>query len=170
MLTIHKRVREWLEALFHAGIVVGILFFLCWPFRVDGNSMETNFHSMDRVVVSRVLLYMNQIDREDIVVCKIKDADSSICLFKRVIGLPGDRVQIAGGKVWINRNELKEPYLGNTSTIGNIDVLLEEDEYFILGDNREISYDSRQIGPVKRKELVGKVLLRWYPIKSFQLY
>jgi signal peptidase I len=89
---------------------------------------------------------------------------------KRIIGLPGETVEISDGKIFISNGEkkiLQEPYLNSSFTAGDIQITLSKDEFFVLGDNRQFSLDSRRFGPIKKKEIVGRVLLRLWPIYSF---
>ncbi len=169
-MKINKSFRDWLESLIYAGIIVFVLYFLFWPFKVEGNSMENNFYSGDRIIVSRITTLFYNFSYGDIVVCNVDINGKDEFIVKRIIGKPGDHVQIVDEKVFLNDSVLIEPYLDNNITTGDIDIILESDEYFVLGDNRELSLDSRQLGTIKHNFLVGKVILKWYPLNSIEIY
>ncbi len=161
--------KEWLEALVEALIILCVLFFVCWPVKIDGASMEETFHTNDRVVISKALVIGNKINRGDIVVCKIEADDKRHKIIKRLIGLPGDHVKIEDGKVIVNDKVLEEPYeVGYTD--GSVDLLLKANEVFVLGDNRGVSYDSRKIGPIAHNKILGKVLFRFFPFNKISSY
>lgn len=123
-------------------------------FRVQGNSMLPNIHEGNIKIINHL---PKSFDRGDIVVAK--DYKDKILIIKRVVGLPGENVDVIKDKVYINGKELDEPYLGNKykkedDCIGN--VRLENDEYFLMGDNRAGSVDSRDLGPFKRDDIIGR--------------
>lgn len=122
---------------------------------VVGKSMLPTYSTGDNVLVCKIL----NPDRGDVVVVKESDGKDII---KRIIGMPGDVLQIVDGDVYINGKEYKEDYLYNNnwykSGIAKNAIVLGKDEYFVLGDNREVSKDSRDIGPVKKNMIIGVVL------------
>lgn len=130
--------------------------------------MENSFLDGDRIAVSRILI--SKVERGDFIVCKLEGPEKEQNIIKRIIGMPGDTVQIKDGEVSINKVILEEDYIGSTLTDGNIDLQLGTDEFFVMGDNRESSYDSRLAGPIKAKKLIGKVVARWYPINRMKLF
>jgi len=151
-------------------IVLPIRYFLFQPFIVKGESMIPNFQSGDYLIVDEISYRFANPQRGDVVVFKYPK-DTTQKFIKRVIGLPGETVEIKEGKVTIykdgNQQILDEKYLPNPSgTIGTLTIPLGVDEYFVLGDNREFSYDSRAWGPVPVKNIIGKVFLRVLPIAS----
>lgn len=166
----NKRLKEWIESITEAIILAIILFFLFWPTLITGSSMENTFFTGDRVMISRVLVYLNKIDYSDIIVCKINEKGTQSTIIKRLIGLPNDHIIMDNGILYVNGTKVDEPYLKDGYSSGNIDIVLGSDEYFVLGDNRKVSLDSRTIGPISSKEIVGKVLLRWYPLKNIKMY
>ena len=165
-----KDARDWLEAFICAPIVLAALFFFCWPFQVQGVSMMDTLRSNDRIVVSRFTVLTGSLSRGDMVVCTITDGDNTARVVKRLVGLPSDHVVITNGRLYINGNLLDEPYLNYTVTYGNTNLILDDDEYFVLGDNRMLSFDSRLAGPVQRGDIIGRVFARWYPFWDFELY
>jgi signal peptidase I len=126
----NKKIREAADTLLCVFVTLLILYFVCRPFTIDGYSMEPALHDGDRVVVSKVLALVGDIKRSDIVVCRVALITASGAnggletLVKRVVGLPGERVTITGGAVYLNGDVLTEPYLGNNSTDGEIDIVL----------------------------------------------
>lgn len=158
-----KNIMEWLQSLIEALIIAGILFVFFWPLKIEGTSMENTFFTGDRVIMSRALVYAGKFERGDLLVCKIKKDGEDKNIIKRLIGLPGDHIEIKDGYVYLNGTPLQEDYLKEEETIGDEDIILAEDEYYVLGDNRAVSLDSREEGPLNRRQLIGKVLLRWFP-------
>lgn len=163
------KIKEWLEALLQASVIALILYFLFWPILIDGSSMENTFKTGDRVMVSRIAAYMNFLDRGDIIVCRITYKHKEKIAIKRLIGLPGDHIVIKDGKVCINGSELTEPYL-KTETPGDKDIILAKDQYYIMGDNRAESLDSRITGPISYDDIEAKVLIKWYPFNEITSY
>lgn len=161
---------EWIEAFFEALALAAILFFLFWPILIDGASMQPTFYSGNRVIISRILAYSKQVKSGDIVVCKLQNNTSERTVIKRVIGIPNDSVVIKDGKVYLNGALLDEPYLKEDYTSGNINIILGKDEYYVLGDNRKVSFDSRRAGAVNIKNIDGKVILKWFPFDEMKLY
>ncbi len=157
-----KLTSEWLMPLLTAAAVACIMFFLCWPVKVDGISMEENFHTGDRLFISRFLAYSGDFARGDVVVCETDAIGDEKLILKRIIGLPHESVLISGGSVYINGDKLEEEYITST-TYGEMKVQLEAGEYFVMGDNRAVSVDSRMLGPFDKGEIIGKVLCRWFP-------
>ncbi len=161
------KLKEWCSALIEAIILAIILYFLFWPFLIEGSSMESTFKTGDRVLVSRVSAYLNLIDYNDIILCKINYKGNDEIIVKRVIGMPNDHIVIKDNRLYVNDSLVIEPYTKTpNSTKGNIDLVLKEDEYYVLGDNREHSSDSRIFGAIKKSDIVAEVILKWYPFSE----
>lgn len=148
-------------------IVIPIRYFLFQPFFVRGSSMEPSFHNFDYLIIDEISYRLREPTRGEVVVFKYPQ-DPSSRFIKRIIGLPGEEIKVEEGKVFVRENgefrALQEDYLPSSIiTSGNFHVLLKEDEYFVLGDNRAFSSDSRRWGPLERDEIVGRVLLRLFP-------
>lgn len=151
-------------------IVLPIRYFLFQPFIVKGESMVPSFQSGDYLIVDEVSYRFSNPNRGDVIVFKYPK-DEKQKFIKRIIGLPGETVEVKGGKVMIykdnNVQTLDEKYILNPAgTIGEIKITLGVDEFFVLGDNREYSYDSRAWGSVPRKDIIGKVFLRVLPVAA----
>lgn len=157
-------------------IAVTVLFDLAIPRSlVDGHSMEPTFHENDRLVVSRVHYLLGQPDRGDIIVFNSlvpSEAERGIMLIKRVIGLPGETVEIRDQQVRINGEPLNEPYIKEACRVqrcSDDSWTLEPDQYFVMGDNRNNSRDSRRFNAVPIQKIVGRVVFRYFPLNSIGL-
>lgn len=157
-------------------IVVFVLFlapkYLMEKILVDGTSMECSLYDEQQVLIEKVSRYFDGPKRFDIVVFTKNHNTYTKTYIKRVIGLPGETVQIIGDSIWINGKQLNETYGKDPidhSGIAGEPILLAEDEYFVLGDNRLVSVDSRdyKVGVVKKEELDGVVVLRVAPWSAF---
>ena len=153
-------------------IVLPVRYFLIQPFYVKGASMEPNFHDNEYLIIDEVNYRFNPPARGDIVVFKYP-YDPKQFFIKRVIGLPGETVILKDGGVYIKNDQnpdgwqLKEDYLGPnvTTMVYNDDqIILGDSEYYVLGDNRLASKDSRIFGPVDKKFLIGRVVFRGWPL------
>lgn len=164
----------WLRRIVHwvvnVVLVIAFAWFLVYGFctqvPVSGNSMQPVLNADDVVLVNRLAYDVGEPERFDIVVFEREDRKKNV---KRVIGLPGETVQIKGGFIFIDGELLSaREGLEQVSLAGRADtpIQLEEDEYFLLGDNRDSSEDSRfsNIGNVKREQIQGKVWFRIYPL------
>jgi signal peptidase I len=158
------------------AIIIPIRYFLIQPFYVKGASMEPNFHDNEYLIIDEISYRFNEPERGEIVVFRYPK-DPQQYFIKRVIGLPGERVSVRDGKVYIYNDEYRNGvavneslYLNTTITEGSKDVTLGDDEYFVLGDNRSASLDSRSFGAVPRRLIVGKVWLRGWPITSVTVF
>jgi len=155
------------------GLAIFIRFFVAAPYVVSGASMEPTFDNWHYLIIDRVSYRFEEPQRGDVIVFDLPQNESR-ALIKRVIGLPGDMVVIEGNAVIItsvqnpNGFTLKEPYLdpANLGGASTIRVTLGADEFFVLGDNRRVSADSRLWGILPRKDIVGRVFLRLYPLSE----
>jgi len=155
--------RELLETLVPA-VVIAILInlFLAQATRVYGQSMEPNLHTDQRLVVEKVSYRFHGPRRSDIVVLKLPDQSSEL-LIKRVIGLPGERVEIRDGQVFIDGAPLDEPYLDQRTPGIMASQIVPPFHVFVLGDNRIASNDSRSFGPVPLDNILGKAWASYWP-------
>lgn len=140
-------------------VVVFIRTFIVTPVKVDGTSMYPTLDGDEIMLLNK----LGHIDRFDIVVIHLNDEESN--LIKRVIGLPGETVEIRDNKIYVNDELLEDSY--GYGTTYNIDpITLSEDEYFVLGDNRIISLDSRVFGKVNRTEIKGTTNIIMFPFSK----
>jgi signal peptidase I len=151
-----KIIKEIIPYIVIVLVVVLIRTFIITPVRVDGDSMKNTLKNGDILLLYK----LGSINRLDIIVLDEEKDNEKI--IKRVIGLPGETVAIKKGKIYINDKVIDDEYAyGETSDYDK--VTLEDDEYFILGDNRLISKDSRYFGPIKENEIKGKIVFRVFP-------
>ena len=137
---------------------------------VSGTSMMPTLENADKVLIDKVIYKADDLKRYDIIVF---DYNHSNVYVKRIVGLPGEKVMIIEGEVYVNGKKLRDdPLLNDTMEYAGIaenSIQLGEDEYFVLGDNRNNSYDSRyeQVGIVNKSSIIGRVWLRLFPISKF---
>ena len=164
-----KEMISWLKSLAIALVLALVIrHFLYTPVTVSGQSMEPTFENNNRIVITKI----HTIDRFDMIVFESPQTD--VDFIKRVIGLPGDVVIMKDDHLFINGEEYEEKYIqANKEKIyegqrltENFEVEVPEGYYYVLGDNRQNSTDSRVIGFIDEKSVVGKVSFRFYPFKS----
>lgn len=159
--------RAWTRRAWSAARVTGGLFLAyALLFNVSvvrGNSMSPNIHDGDRILIQPWSFLFEDVDRGDIVVLRYP-LDPRLDYIKRVIGIPGDDILIGGGKVYVNGVCLDEPYVDLPDFDSFQRVVVEEGHYFVLGDNRRRSSDSREFGLVPAANLRGKVEVRLWPL------
>ncbi len=155
-----------------AFAVVAIRYFIFKPFVVSGTSMVPTYLDKEYLIIDELSFHLGQPHRGQVIVMHYHgDVDKEYFL-KRIIGLPGEHLIIRGGRIRIFNSQHPDgeyldesAYLGPTVlTDGDIDVTLSSDEYYVMGDNRGASFDSRRFGPVKRVDLVGRALFRGFPL------
>mgnify|MGYP001601673627 CR=1 FL=1 len=158
-----------------AGLTISFVrYFLFKPFYVEGASMEPNFQEHEYLIIDELSYRFHQPRRGDTVVFRYP-LNPAMHYLKRVIALPGDRIKIEDGVITLFNKANTEgkifdqSFIKGVETKGSIDLTLKEDEFFMMGDNRDNSYDSRRFGPVKKDLIVGRVLLRGWPFQRFGL-
>lgn len=145
--------------------------------KVSGPSMEETLHNGDNLIVDKISYRFREPERFDIIVFPYQYAEDTFYI-KRIIGMPGETIQIKDGHVYINDVLLEEDIYGKEAIedtkrgIADEPVVLGEDEYFVMGDNRNHSSDSRDpsVGVLDRSQLVGRAWLRVYPFESFEVF
>lgn len=155
-------------------IAIAIAFFIkayiFEPTRIEGNSMNMTLQTEDRVIVDKIGMKFREIKRGDIIVMEY---DSDHDYIKRIIGLPGETIQIIDGKTYINGNLFNEPYAYGdyTDIMDGFEWHLQEDEYFVMGDNRQPggSTDSRVFGPITLDRIQGVARFRFWPLHNIGL-
>ncbi|MGB4609301.1 MAG: signal peptidase I [Saccharofermentanales bacterium] len=164
---------DWIKT-FLLIVLIGlfITLFVAQRNTISGPSMEPTLHDKDQIIVEKISKHF-AINRGDIITIDETDADHpDNLLIKRIIGLPGEKIELKDGKVFVNDQLLQEDYLSQgvetqADPVRNEQVVtLGENEYYVLGDNRPVSKDSRRIGPVHRDQIIGKLLIRFYPFDS----
>jgi len=149
-------------------IVVPIRMFIAQPFIVSGASMEDTFHSGEYLIVDQLSYYMRQPERGEVIIFRYPK-DPSKFFIKRVIGLPGDTINIENSVVTITNEAnpkgfvLEESYVDVMTATDPVEEILGDREYFVMGDNRDQSSDSRSWGALQEERIVGRALLRLFP-------
>ena len=166
---------SWIWSFIIAFIIVGAVYiFLGRPFTVSGASMYPTLHNGDRMILSKI----GDINRFDVVV--LKAPDENVEYIKRVIGMPGDTLELKQGVLYINGKKIEQPFI-NTEALQKQTVFIDdftlqsltgetkipEGKYFVMGDNRGVSRDSRMIGLIDRKAIEGKAVFTIWPMNQF---
>jgi len=158
----------WLrDIVISAAVSVLIITFLYQPVRVEGTSMLPRLEDHDRLFINKFVYRVSSIHRGDVVVFHYpRDPEKSY--IKRVIALPGDRIYIDRGRVYLNGRALRESYVPEDyrDTRSMAETVVPEDTYFMMGDHRSISSDSREFGPVDRDLIYGKAVFVYWPTKD----
>jgi signal peptidase I len=158
----------WLrDVVVSAAASVLIITFLYQPVRVEGTSMLPRLEDHDRLFINKFVYRISAIHRDDVVVFHYpRDPEKSY--IKRVIGLPGDRLRIERGQVWLNGKPLREIYVPEEyrDMRSMAEMVVPEDSYFMMGDHRSISSDSREFGPVDRDLIYGKAVFVYWPTRD----
>lgn len=158
-------------------IIVLVRYFLFRPFDVQGASMEPNYVEDEYLIIDELSYRFSLPERGDVIVFRSQDKNKEFFL-KRIVGLPNEKIKVQGGKVVVYNGIQpdgvvidEDMYLpASEFTDGELVVTLEGDEYFVLGDNRGVSFDSRKFGPINRDSIVGRVWLRGWPVEKFGLF
>lgn len=151
-----------------AAVIVGLsirafVFELIW---VDGNSMLETLHNKEVMLVTKLEYLGSGPERFDVVICRYPNRKENFV--KRVVGLPGDTIQVEGGLLYVNGEAQEEPYITHRPNYAFGPYTVQEGEYFVLGDNRSNSNDSHLVGPLKRNQIVGHVRTVLYPLDSIR--
>ncbi len=160
--------RSWVRDLVIAVAVSAfIILFLYQPVRVEGTSMLPQLEDQDRLFIDKIAYRVGEIHEGDVVVFEYP-RDRSKSYIKRVIGLPGDRLRIDHGRVYVNDRRLPEPYvpLRFEDDRSVAEMTLPPHEYWMMGDHRSISSDSRDFGPVDRSLIYGKAVFVYWPMEQ----
>jgi signal peptidase I len=160
--------RGWIKDILLAVVIaVVMVVFLYQPVKVEGTSMQPELVDQERIFVNKFVYHFEEIHRGDIVVFWYPK-DPSKSFIKRVIGVPGDVVSVNNGQVFINNRLLEEKYVprGYQDLESFPPMRVKEDHYYVLGDHRNASNDSRSWGLVPRKYIYGKAVFRYWPVEK----
>jgi signal peptidase I len=155
------------DLLISAAVSLLIILFLYQPVRVEGTSMLPRLEDHDRLFINKFVYHITSIERGDVVVFHYpRDPEKSY--IKRVIALPGDRLSIDRGQVWVNGKALQEKYVPAMyrDTRSYAETVIPDDCYFVMGDHRSISSDSREFGVVERDLIYGKAVFIYWPARD----
>lgn len=149
------------------AIVIAVLInlFLAQATRVYGHSMEPNLHTDQRLVVEKVSYHLRGPQRGDVVVLRLPERGPEL-LIKRIIGLPGETVEIKDGSVFVNGQRLDEQYVAGKTSGSHDPKTVPEGYVFVMGDNRGASNDSRVFGPVLLSRIVGRAWISYWPFEA----
>lgn len=152
-----KKIKSVAALFAEAAVLILLSYTFAFPYMVEGSSMEDTYFTGDRVFISHFSAWTGNIKRGDAVVCSLSDMQ----VIKRIIALPGDELEISEGRVYINGTLLEEDYLAeDTYTGGDMKITLGSDDYFVMGDNRGVSLDSRKAGCIGKADIKGKVIFK----------
>ncbi|MFH1413214.1 MAG: signal peptidase I [bacterium] len=159
------------------AIIIPIRYFLVQPFYVKGASMEPNFHDNEYLIIDEISYRFNEPQRGEIIVFRYPE-DPKEYFIKRIIGLPGESVEINNGDIYIYDNnnldgyKLTEPYLDeNLKTTGSRQKIeVPAGAFYVLGDNRNASKDSRVFGPISYDYVIGRVFFRGWPFDKISTF
>jgi signal peptidase I len=166
---LRRELRSWGRDLAIAlSLAVVIIIFFYQPVKVEGTSMSPLISDQERIFINKFVYRYEPIERGDVVVFWYP-LDRSKSFIKRVVGLPEDTVEIREGHVYVNGKALPEPYVPPESAdLGDLTpTKIPKEEYFVLGDHRISSNDSRIFGPVPRKFIYGKAVFAYWPVEHF---
>lgn len=163
-----RTLRTWILDLVLCVVVLFLIgVFLYQPVKVEGGSMEPSLEDQERIFINKLVYRFESIERGDIVVFRYP-RDPRKSFVKRVIGLPGDRIRILSGRVYVNGVPLPEPYVPDDyqDARSYADTVIPNNAYFVLGDHRSMSNDSREFGPVMRSYIYGKAVFGYWPMEK----
>lgn len=184
MSGLRKETMEWLVSIGLALLIVGLLYaFVIKPYNVKGDSMDPTLKDGERVIVNKLGKTFGHLDRGNVIVFH---ADENSDYVKRIIGVPGDHIEYKHDVLYVNGKKTAEPYLDYNMKHKNYEEItgsfkssdlpnsggqykIPTDKYLVLGDNREVSKDSRAFGLIDKKQIVGKVSLRFWPFSEFKV-
>jgi signal peptidase I len=167
--SLHRELGAWARDLvIAAALAAVIIVFFYQPVKVEGTSMAPLLSDQERIFINKFVYHVGEIRRGDIVVFWYP-MDMSKSFIKRVVGLPGDLVEMRQGHVYLNGKELEEPYVPAEymDAADYAPVPVQPGEYFVMGDHRSSSNDSRMFGPVAAKYIYGKAVFAYWPIEQF---
>ena len=163
-------IRSWLQDALETVLLAVILFLvintLTGPYQVHGQSMEPSLHDGQYLIASKVAFWLHPPERGDVIVLDPPTGQSEVPYIKRLIGLPGDVVEIRENRVWVNGIALNEPYILDPPAYGG-NWVVAADQYFVLGDNRNNSSDSHAWGLLARDRIIGKAIFSYWPPESW---
>lgn len=157
------------------AILVVVRFFVAEPHKVSGHSMVPNFQDGDYIITNKLVTRLDNLQRGKVIILQ-NPRNKDQVFIKRIVGLPLEQVSLQGGQVYINNKLFSEPYLppgtltpGESFLTEGESITIPEDQYFVMGDNRGASSDSREWGPISKDLIIGDAWLRYWPVQKFTL-
>jgi signal peptidase I len=166
---LRRELRSWTRDLaVGLGLLLVVIIFLYQPVKVDGTSMAPLLSDQERIFINKFVYRFEPIERGDVVVFWYP-LDKSKSFIKRVIGLPGETIELRGGRLYVNGAAQKEIYIPPSYLDGSSygPMTIPEGNYFVMGDHRDSSNDSRVFGPVGRPYIYGKAVFAYWPVDHF---
>lgn len=174
-----SELNDWVKSIIIAAFIAVLLMQLIVPTVVREHSMEPSFYGGDYLIVGKINYKISSPHRGDVIIFKsdipmntAEPSQAKKLLIKRIIGMPGDVINISDNEVSINGKVIDEPYINEGGTPGDVvNYVVPKDSYFVMGDNRTVSIDSRrnEVGPVHKDRIIGKALIRLYPFNKIGL-
>ncbi|MCL1795293.1 MAG: signal peptidase I [Clostridia bacterium] len=169
--SVGREIFEWVMVVVVAvAAALVIRTFIFEPVRVDGNSMQTTLHDKEYMLVTKYQYLFGEPSRFDVVICRYPGRGSTNFV-KRVVGLPGDTVAVAGGLLYINGEPVEEAYINTPMFSDFAETVVQDGHYFVMGDNRNNSNDSRNpsVGQIAKAYVRGKVRIVAWPFADFRV-
>jgi len=172
-----EAIKRWVAAFFDflqsivvvLALLVMVYLFVAAPQEISGASMEPNFFNGEYILTNKVLYKFREPQRGDVVIFK-SPRNKEIDYIKRILGLPGDIVKLQSNTFYVNENPVEEPYLrpgtiifGGSYLSEGQEIIVPPGSYFVVGDNRPHSSDSREFGPIPLEDIIGVAFLRYWP-------
>lgn len=162
-----KKIKDTLKELIPYVVIVFVVVlirtYLFTPIKVNGTSMDDTLHDGETMILNKISMRFNELERFQIVVIEANNT----YLIKRIIGLPGETIEYKDGKLYINDKEMEDPYYKDGNTVDFEKVTIPNGHYFVMGDNRSVSIDSRLIGVVNLDNILGTTKLVLFPFSEF---
>jgi len=154
------------------ALLVMVYLFIMSPQEINGASMEPNFHNGEYILTNKILYKFRSPERGDVVIFK-SPSNKEVDYIKRIIGLPGDTVSLKNNTFYVNNQQVDEPYLAaDTPIFGGSylgegqSIVVPPGSYFLAGDNRPHSSDSREFGPIAQEDFIGTAIFRYWPFSQ----
>ncbi len=166
-----KKDMSWKSFFLFLFLIILFRLFVLEPHSVSGSSMDNTFKDGDYVLVDKISYRFKNPKAGDVVVFDAPaEANNNSRFIKRIIAVQGETVAVNGLDTYVNDRIIEENFIDYPSSKTSNSLLLKDDEYFVMGDNRYVSYDSRYWGPIVKDEIQGRVLVRLYPFNKIQLF
>jgi signal peptidase I len=157
------------------AVMVMLYLFIISPQEINGQSMDPFFHNGEYILTNKVIYKFRDPQRGDIVIFK-SPKNKEIDYIKRIIGLPGERVKLHENVFYVNDQAVEEPYIPTDTPIyggsflqEDMEIVVPEGKYFVVGDNRPHSADSREFGPISKEDFIGMAFLRYWPFSRAEI-
>lgn len=165
-----KKDMTWKSFFFYLFLIILFRVYIIEPHSVSGSSMDETFHTNDYVLVDKISYAFSEPKRGDVIVFNPPVEDRTEDRFiKRIIGIPGDRVVVTNTETFVNGQKLQESFVTHKSA-RTASTTLGPNQYFVMGDNREVSYDSRSWGVLEKEHIQGRVIMRLFPFTQIGMF